>query len=486
VAMYDGSHFHKLVGKDGNSFPKVAQIMPTEGNGLWLEASGSVIQIPEIPRHTSDAVWNVSYRSFDTQTDFPSQLYRESSRFTQTAVQGKDGKLWFLTRGGAAVIDPSRLVTNREPPPVSIRSLTADGLQYPTFDEVKLPSSSQNISFDYTALSLTNPELNQFRYQLMGFDRNWQDANHRRQAFYTNLPPGRYTFRVLASNNDGIWSTTGAAVVLTIPPTFVQTIWFKLICLASFVLALIGIFVLRMRHVEDRVRSRFSERLFERERVARDLHDTLLQGFQGLMLRFQTATSKIPEGEPARAMMESALDRADGVLLEGRNRVKDLRTGSTAASTLVDALRAVGDRFASGQETQFSVISQGEIKRLHALLADEFYQVGREAIANAFLHGAAQTISVEVSFQPNTLRLSVRDDGVGMSDEIVSEGRPGHFGLSGMRERSQAIGATFRLRSVLGSGTQVEISAPARIAYVDRGKLPSRLAARLRSLWVRH
>jgi signal transduction histidine kinase len=197
------------------------------------------------------------------------------------------------------MIDPTHLEHNELPSPVILRSLTADGRIYPIGRDVVLPKSMRAVTFDYTALSLTLSERNRFRYQLVGFDTGWQDAGTRRQAFYTNLTPGSYTFKVIAANNDGVWNETGTSVIFKVPPTFFQTIWFEMLLIAAGGCMLWIFFALRLRQATAEVSPRLGERLRERERIAREFHDTLLQGFQMLVLRFQVITDTISPEHPA-------------------------------------------------------------------------------------------------------------------------------------------------------------------------------------------
>ena len=197
-----------------------------------------------------------------------------------------------------------------------------------------MPVHTRDVQVEYTANSLTVPERVRFRYKLEGLDRDWQDVGTRREALYTNLGPGRYTFRVIASNNDGVWNDTGASIDFAIAPAFYQTRWFYTLCAVACLGLLFGLYQVRMRQVAAQVRSRLEARLAERERIARELHDTLLQGIQGLIWRFQAATDRIPATEPAKELMERSLDRADQLLAESRDKVKDLRPTATAARDL--------------------------------------------------------------------------------------------------------------------------------------------------------
>jgi signal transduction histidine kinase len=237
------------------------------------------------------------------------------------------------TNEGLVWIDPKRILRNTVPPPVVIESILANTRDYALSESSRLPAHTTNLRVAYTALSLTIPERVRFRYRLEGLETEWQDAGTRREAFYTNLGPGRYRFRVIACNNDGIWNEVGASLGIVIAPAWYQTVWFKLLCILATIGIILSLYVLRLRQLTAQVQGRLSERLVERERIARELHDTLLQSFQGLVFCFQGVLNQLLDHEPARQVMESALDRADEVLIEDQLRVRD----RTAAAGLFRA-----------------------------------------------------------------------------------------------------------------------------------------------------
>src|SRR6185369_15787809 len=226
------------------------------------------------------------------------------------------------------VVDPRHLPFNKLPPPVHIEQITADRKTYDASGNLRLPPLIRDLQIDYTALSLVAPEKIQFRYMLEGHDKDWQDVGNRRQAFYNDLPPGTYRFRVMACNNSGVWNEAGAFLDFTIAPAYYQTTWFRVLLAIAFLMLLGVIYQLRLRQVAGQVRARMEERLEERERIARDLHDTLLQSVQGLILKFHAVAKQIPRDEPAHDALDKTLDDADEVLAEGRDRLRNLRATS--------------------------------------------------------------------------------------------------------------------------------------------------------------
>ena len=333
---------------------------------------------------------------------------------------------------------------------------------------------------DYVGLSLTMAERVRYRYKLEGVDTQWQEAGARRQAFYTNLRPGVYQFQVMASNNDGVWNETGATVAFTIPPAFIQTVWFVALCGvagSALLWLLIGI---RTRQVANRMRARLEDRLAERERIARELHDTLLQSTQGLIVHFQVVANRIARDEQDRAFLESTLKRADEVLAEGRDRVLDLRGPADLLADLPAALFAAGNELAQAHTARFSTSIEGKLRELEQRAKDEAYRIGREALINAFRHAQASLIEVQVIFGDADLRLRIRDDGLGIAAQTLQTGaKSGHWGLKGMRERALRIGAELAIWSRPDAGTEIELKIPGHIAYRE-----TTFRSRWRSLWL--
>ncbi|MCP1364193.1 histidine kinase, partial [Halomonas sp. BBD48] len=324
----------------------------------------------------------------------------------------------------------------------------------------------------YTALSLSAPEAMHFRYRLDGFDRGWHHAGPQRQAIYTGLAPGDYRFRVVALNQDGIASQDEATLNFSVPQVFYLKPPFLLAAGLLLAVLLWRLYRASMRRSAEQLRARLEERHAERERIARELHDTLLQGVQGLMLRFQAVAQTIPEDAPARVKMDQTLDRADQVLSEGRDRVLDLRSAEASSTSLLAALARVGRECALEGAAEFRAFARGSRRPLHPLVREEAYRIGHEAIVNAFKHSSGTCIHLHVAYGLREFEVRVSDDGVGVDAAYLTPlGRPAHWGLRGMHERARNVGAKLTIKRTSPKGTEIRLSIPASSAY---RRLPSR------------
>ena len=390
--------------------------------------------------------------------------------YTPQAGRSPDGRLWFLPGDGVSVVDPRHLPFNKLPPPVHIEQIVADRKTYEACLNRRLPALTRDLEIEYTALSLVAPEKNRFRVKLEGRDPDWKDVANERKAFYTDLPPGHYRFRVMASNNSGVWNEAGDTLDFSIDSAYYQTTWFRASCGAAFLSLLWALYRYRLHQIAQEFNMRLEERVGERTRIARDLHDTLLQSFQGLMLRFQVIDELLP-ARPAEAKeaLEKALERGDQAIIEGRDAVHDLRSSTVIKNDLAEAVQTLGDEVSAATSAphpvKFRVVVEGSPRILHPILRDEIYHIASEAVRNAFSHARAHKIEAEITYGGRLLRLRIRDDGSGMDSRIVEEGRAGHYGLPGMRERAARIGGQLSVWTRAGTGTEIELSIPGSIAY---------------------
>jgi signal transduction histidine kinase/ligand-binding sensor domain-containing protein len=386
-----------------------------------------------------------------------------------------DGRLWFASVRGLSVVDPHHLPVNKLPPLVHIEQITADRKKHDATSNLHLPPLVRDLEIDYTALSLVAPEKIRFRVKLEGHDPDWKDAGNERKAFYSDLPPRNYRFRVAACNNSGVWNEAGASFDFSIDPAYYQTRWFQALSVGAFLAVLWGVHWLRLHQIAQQFNARLDERVNERTRIARELHDTLLQSFHGLLFRFQAVDNLLPSrpGE-AKQTLESALDDAAQAITEARDAVHELRSSAVVTNDLAAAVTALGEELAGHPTTGTAnqdlptvlVEVEGTPQDLHPILRDEIYRIAGEALRNAFHHARARRIEVEIRYDDRELRVRVRDDGSGIDPSILNhEGRAGHWGLTGMRERAKRIGGQMDVWSELGAGTEVELRIPASIGY---------------------
>ncbi len=479
LALLRGDEFHKIYDRDKHSFGVVTGLVVTSRHGLWMTATDGIVHIfqRDVAKVLRNPAVQVNDEVFNMASDLP-QSPESLGLYFHTIVKGRNGVLWVQTTSGVARLDPSRIVRNPLPPLMSIRAGYADGTRYSPYANAVMPPHTQDVRIDYDGLGLSIPQRVSFRYRLKGLEKNWIQAASRRQAFFTNLTPGRYAFEVLASNSNGVWATTPAVWHFTILPAWYQTLWFKSLVWTT-VAALLWIFYLfRLRQISAAIQNRLDARLRERERIARELHDTLLQGFQGLVLRFQAVLQQMPIDHPLHDTVEKALVRADGVLIEGRERVRELRMESEP--DLRNLLAEFGMSQAS-ESTTFQLILVGTVKPLQPLICEEASFISREALMNAFRHAAATRIETELIYSSSHLTIRIRDDGIGIDEKMVAAGRSGHWGLQGMRERASALGGQLSIWSHPGAGTEVELVIPGRLAYTkEEGQWP---ASRFGRLW---
>ncbi len=468
IAAFDGKRFHALASNRVLSLTSVRDVAAV-GQDLWVVSQAGIMRFnrDEAVRAMHDPkAPPPAFQLFTQKDGLPAAFMLSSQSPAENIIHARpDGRVYFLTGAGVVWIDPSHIVRNQVVPPVVIRNLRVNGRAYESPSQIVLPPGSENLEIDYAALSFIEQSRVQFRYMLDGVDKDWVDPGDRREAVYTRLEPGSYTFRVKAANDAGVWNEKGATLSFTIEPTFLQSIWFKLIVAALLIGVALLAYAWRVKLETGRIRRQFEVRTAERERIARELHDTLLQGVQGLVLRVQSAANALPAGDGVRSSLEQTLDRADVVLRESRDRVRDLRVPSgneELPQLLVESAR----RYIAGDTPQFRLVVEGASRALLPEVQEEALRITEEAIRNAATHAQASVIEAIITYKRSGLGLLVRDDGVGMGESGLSGGqREGHYGLVGMKERAERIGGTLVISSRERAGVEVVLSIPANKAY---------------------
>jgi signal transduction histidine kinase/ligand-binding sensor domain-containing protein len=438
---------------------------------LWLYMRCGLVRIArtEVDAWIADPKRRVATTVWDA-TDGVRLRSSAASGYSPRVTKSADGRLWFVTGEGIQVVDPRHLVVNEIPPPVRIEQVTADRKPYDIGRDLRLASPVRDLRLDFTALSLVAPEKVRFRYKLEGYDDDWQEAGNRRQAFYTNLPPRPYRFRVLAANNSGVWNETGAVLDFSIAPAMYQTNWFRALCAAFLLGMLWTAWRMRLRQLGRQLEMTLNARVAERTRIARDLHDTLLQDFQGVLLLFDRSLRLLPE-QPAEAKkrLETALQQAVRAITDARNAVQGLRL-IEEEDDLVASLTTIRDEFASDEPNrpQVHIVVDGTPRPLKPIVRAEVYRIADEGVRNAYRHAVARQITLAIGFDARQFRLRVRDDGRGIDEQVfLSKPPAGHFGLRGMRERAELVGGQLAMWSKTGSGTQIQLTIPAAAAYAD-------------------
>ena len=450
---------------------------------FWLYTACGLIRVArkELDQWASHPNRTIETTVFDASDGI--RMKAVLTGYTPRVSQAADRKIWFAHLDGISVIDPHHLPFNNLQSPVRVEQVIADRKVYKpnspggsaTLRLPPLPALTRDLEIDYTALCLLAPEKVRFKYRLEGYDDDWQLAGNRRQAFYASLPPRMYRFRVIACNNSGVWNQGGATLEFSIDPAYYQTNLFRLASAAAIVVLFWGLYRLRMLQIAREFHANLEGRVDERLRVARELHYTLLQSFQGLMFSFQAARNLLPgRTEDAMRTLDAAIHKGDEAIAEGRDAIQGLRVNPALESNLEHQLTAAGKELArsssaEGEPPAFQVTVEGARQPLSPLLQDEVYRIAREILRNAFHHAQARRIEAEIAYDRQFFRLRIRDNGKGIDPKILEQGtRQGHWGLPGVRERAKRIGARLKLWSEPGAGTEVDLTVPARIAYGTR------------------
>jgi ligand-binding sensor domain-containing protein/signal transduction histidine kinase len=444
----------------------IVGIAEDRSGGLWIATNERILSVSR-ERLAANTATDADLREFGASDGL---LGVEGVKRHRSLTTDAGGRVWLSTTRGLSMTNPGAEAAGRAAPAlVSVETVTADGTVIEGVP-LSIPPRRQRIAFNYTGLSLATPERVQFRYRLEGFDRDWSAPSTTRQAVYTNLGPGEYRFRLLASNGDGQWNGDEAVVAFMIAPAFWQTAWFQLSLLLLVSAAAWGAYRLRLLQVRHQLNVRFEERLAERTRIAQELHDTLLQGFLSASMQLHVAADRVAGDSPAKASLAKVLDLMGRVIEEGRNAVRGLRSPGAVPDDLHRAFSGMSDELNVGRNIEYRVVVEGRDRPLQPFIRDEIYRIGREAVVNAFRHSEASRVELALEYGSRGLRVLVRDNGRGIDTQVLNSGSEGHWGLAGMRERADRIGAAFRVLSSAEAGTEVELTVPARVAFAPEKK----------------
>jgi signal transduction histidine kinase/ligand-binding sensor domain-containing protein len=448
-------HEHLLTQKEGLSGAPVIDVLSDDRDNLWVVTASAISRIThdQWKAFAEGRIARVYPEVFTESDGLKSPYVLPLNQVT--AIRGHDDRLWFATTKGPAVVDPH--FSSSQPAQAVIDSIVVD-------DQHLLPGSltvspgRHRITFAYTSPATVAPEQERFRYRLIGWDRDWVDAGNSREVSYTDLRPGRYRFQVVSTNREGQSTELAAEAGIDLRPFFWQTKWFLagVICVAIAIVAEITRRITRRR--AERLSMRFQERVAERERIAHQIHDTVIQDLIGATLQLELIGFELTDQpEQSRSSLAMLADRMRETIARSRNMVSNLHSTVVARYSLVEVLRHSEAEFRSGQSPIFDLVSTGEPREVHPLVRDEVYRICREALANAFRHAGAEYVTVEVRFLPELLEVEISDDGCGMTAEVLQHGRAGHFGLRGMHAHAQRIGAELIIESTVEEGTNVTL-----------------------------
>ncbi|HEV2173628.1 MAG TPA: triple tyrosine motif-containing protein, partial [Nitrospira sp.] len=463
LTEWNNGALRTLTSQNGLPCNSLYGLVSDSSNSLWLYAQCGLVRVADAELRewwdgTTAGVKADTFDVFDGARPW-------STAFEPHTSRSPDGRLWFANQNVVQMIDPSHLEMNSLLPPVHIERIVADRVSYSAGNQNSLPALTRDLEIDYTALSFVVPQKVRFRYRLENHDPSWQEPGTRRQAFYSSLPPGKYRFQVIACNNDGVWNETGAIVDFTIAPMWYQTMSFRILCFFALIIISTILYRIRVRQVANAISARFDERLSERTRMARELHDTFLQTIQGSKLVVDDGLEEPQDPEKMRRALRQVSGWLEQAIAEGRAALNSLRSSTTMKNELGPALRraAEGGVLPDGMTLSVSVI--GDARELHPMVRDELYRIGNEAIQNAKTHSHGSHLSIDLTYG-HDLTLHVGDNGVGIDPDHALGGKEGHHGLQGMRERAAHIQARLTVLSSTESGTDISVVVPGKVSFL--------------------
>jgi signal transduction histidine kinase/ligand-binding sensor domain-containing protein len=433
---------------------------------LWIATRNHVLRVKRTAL-LNQSFGEGDYREFGLTEGLPST---EGVKRSRSVMADNRGRIWFSLNKGISVLEPSAFARPAFPVTTRLDGMLVDGRTFAPGSHV--PAGRHRLTFQYAGVNVSNPNDVRYRYRLDHVDSAWSETTASREIDYTNVPPGEFQFHVMARNPDGIWSGQEATMAFKVNPAYWQTRWFQVGSALALLLLAFGLYRLRLRELHQQYSVALDARVNERTRIARELHDTLLQSLHGLMLEFQAARNMLPQRTPeAMETLDGALNATEQAIAESRGAIHDLRTDSAHKGDLGESITTVAQELAGSHHANFRMIVEGEKRPLSPVLQDEVYRIAREILRNAFQHAHADQIETEIRYHDHALRLRIRDNGNGIDPKILSEGgTSGHWGLRGVRERAQQIGAQIDFWSEVGAGTEVQLNVPAVVAYKQSAK----------------
>jgi signal transduction histidine kinase len=452
------SHLSKLGAQNGLPCPSIRWTLNDDADASWLYTSCGLLRIDhtDLDDWVADFKRKIKFTFFDASDGIRGRV--TPGAYKPLASKAPDGKLWLVTPDGVSIIDPRHLGLNSIVPPVHIEQIEVDRRTFESKPHLRLPALSRDFRIDYTALSFVSPEKIRFRYKLEGHDRDWTDAGNRRQAFYNDLAPRKYRFRVMAANNSGVWNEAGASFEFSVNPALYQTLWFQALCVVTAGLLTWALYRLRLRQMS----ALYNERLAERTRIARDLHDGLLQSLAGVSLQLHgiaKTAAATPEKTPPQ--IEKIRQQVDAAFREARSKVYNLRSPAVEGKGLTEALGDFIERLGPTATARYTLHVTGEPLFCTPEIREELLRIAEEAANNANRHAGAKEIRIAVEYSGKSLKLSISDDGAGFH---LEEGlaKTGHWGLKNMQERATQLRGKCSITSAPGQGTKIEVQVPLR------------------------
>jgi ligand-binding sensor domain-containing protein/anti-sigma regulatory factor (Ser/Thr protein kinase) len=454
LRMLENGKISTFLMRDGLFDTEIYGIVGDQQDRLWMACSKGIFWVrrSDLRRFAAGQLAKITSNPY-SPTD-AQRVIESKSGVQPSASLSSDGRLWFSTIRGLLVLDSRHLQRNTPPPPIVVEDIVVNGERLEPGEIGALAPGRKNIEFRYTGLSFLAPGRITFRYMLEGYDKDWVNAGTRREAYYTNLPPGTLRFRVNGCNNDGMCNEAGSGVRFKLASHYYQRPWFWPVCVLALGMAIWLAYQLRIR----RLREHFSLILTERNRIARELHDTLIQGLSGITMEMQALAARMRAPEE-RSTLDDIIQDAGTCLRETRRSVAGLRSGQSN-SGLASALEQAARQLTEAKPIRLKLKLGKNGKGLPADVEYNLVRIAQEAVTNSVKHSGARTVEVALDYSQRAVHLSVKDDGSGFASEVNGHGRSGHYGLIGMKERASHIGAELELASAPGRGTVVSVTLP--------------------------